>query len=141
MHLRDVHLNHSMHKSIKVLVKKPSLSMRKTLEKECGYPLRPKGPLPPFFRFLKEVQPSVAMEHPNLKSPKIISIIGQMWRSLETAEKEKFIKEYTNELAKYSDEVKNYKQAIPDDGKRKMKEKQKHIKATRIKRLQGRNQR
>lgn len=118
--LRNVHLKHPMFQSTKFHV---TGSARKTLEKKLGFVLQPKLPLSAYFRFMKEVRPSVIAAHPKLKQKQLCAIFSKMWSSLDATEKEKYIAEYKNEMLKYSDTLKNYKSQLTDDQKRIIEEK------------------
>lgn len=88
-----------------------------------GFNLKPKEPLSPFFRFMGDVQLSVAAQHPHLKRPEQCRVIGKMWKSLDASEKEKYLKGYKDDLLKYSVEIVNFNETFTEDKKIKLEKK------------------
>lgn len=101
-------------------------------ENSEGLPVKPKKPIPPYFRFANDNRPSVAAKHPKLQSSEINSILGKMWRSLDASDKENYIRAYKTDLINYySNEYVKYKSSLTDDDKRKIKETKTEIKKRR----------
>lgn len=83
----------------------------------------PKQPLPPYFRFMQQVRPSLKTEHPDLKPKEIIKAITERWKLLGTEEKEMLSKEYRDDLKTYSENIANYNRTLTADNKRIIEQK------------------
>jgi len=97
--------------------------VRRSLEKKLGFPLKPKEPLAPYFRFLREMRPQIALEYPNMTNKERVALIAKNWESLTEKEKEKFAIDYKNEIIKFSKALANYNNALTADQKTMIKEK------------------
>lgn len=106
--------------------------MLKSIEEKLGIPEKPKHPPTAYFRFLKEIRPSVQVKNPKLNQMELTSVMAKMWTSLEASKKEKFIKAYNDEMVAYTDRLTKYKEGLSEDDIRVMKETKAKLKERKI---------
>lgn len=80
-----------------------------------GLPPKPKKPLTPFFRYIKQVRPTVLAENPNLKVTDVIKTISKKWETVDPALKQKFQEEYQREKMVYVEIRAKYDSQITDE--------------------------
>lgn len=71
-------------------------SQRNIITRKLGIPQRPKKPLTSYFRFMKEIRPSVGKIAKNPKEVPIL--VAAEWKKLDNSEKEKYYEEYKKDL-------------------------------------------
>lgn len=72
-----------------------------SLEEKLGIPPRPKRPLTPFFRFMKEIRPSVTKENPNLAGLDVVRKVAEKYKSIDPALLRKLTEEYHKDQEEY----------------------------------------
>lgn len=72
-----------------------------TVEEKLGLPPRPKRPLTPYFRFLKEMRPVVKKENPDLQGVAIIKKIVEKYKFIEPALLEQYQAQYRKDQEEY----------------------------------------
>ncbi|KAI4502825.1 hypothetical protein M0802_001869 [Mischocyttarus mexicanus] len=76
------------------------------------FPNKPKRPLTPFFRYMKEIRPRITSEYPGHKSSDIVKLISQRWATEDPGYKFKLNKEYDIEYKEYMNKIVEYEKTI-----------------------------
>ncbi|XP_015174282.1 PREDICTED: transcription factor A, mitochondrial [Polistes dominula] len=87
-------------------------SKTKKFVEDSLFPNKPKRPLTPFFRYMKEIRPRVVSEYPGHKSNEIVKLISQRWASEDPGYKFKLNKEYDIEYKEYMNKIVEYEKTI-----------------------------
>lgn len=85
---------------------------KKTLAEEAGLPLKPKKPLTPYFRFLKEVRPQVVAKNPKALMPELMRLVGKQWETVDESVKQKYQEEWLMEKEIYEKENSKYQSKL-----------------------------
>jgi len=99
------------------------------IENVGNLPVKPKRPISPFFRFIKEMRPKVLEEQPNILQKEIVRIISKKWGSADTQTKARLVEEYQKDMQVYKEQRNFYNQQLTTDQKKKIKEMKQKIKA------------
>ncbi|XP_055844704.1 transcription factor A, mitochondrial [Episyrphus balteatus] len=94
----------------------------KNLEEKVGLPPKPKKPLTPFFRYIKQVRPTILAENPHFKATDVIKTISKQWETVDPALKLKFQEEYQREKTIYVETRAKYDSQITDEQRYEMKQ-------------------
>lgn len=104
-----------------VVLYQPAVGL-KNLEQKVGLPPKPKKPLTPFFRFIKQVRPSIIAENPHFKATDIIKTISKQWETVDPDLKQKFQEEYQREKTSYVETLAKYDSQITNEQRNEMKQ-------------------
>lgn len=88
-----------------------------TLEEKLGLPPRPKRPLTPYFRFLKDNRPQIAKEHPSLSSIELMKMCAEKYKAIDNKTKVKYSEEYAKEQLDYAKRKFQYESKLTLDQK------------------------
>ena len=105
--------------SIKKLIPKESSTKNKK-EKDPAAPKRPKSS---YIIFCGAKRDEIKKKNPNMKATEITSKLGEMWKTLNDKQKQKYIDEANKEKERYQEEMNDY---VPSEGFEK-KDKKKNI--------------
>ena len=61
----------------------------------------PKRPMSGFFRYMKDVEPDLKKEFPDLKRPQLVSKMSSSWKTITEEQKKKYSEEYAAERLVY----------------------------------------
>jgi len=86
--------------------------MLKSVEEKLGLNAKPKRPLYPFFRFMNEMRQSFEGK---IKQSEFTSTAAEKWKTVDAAQKEKFEKEYKDEIVKHAIALANYRKTLTED--------------------------
>lgn len=106
----------------------------KTIEEKLGIPAKPKKPLTPYFRFMKEIRPKMAEEHPKAVLVDIVRMVAKKWETVDEATKQKFSDEYKKDQIDYMDKRATYDLKLTDEQKSEIKTMKQDIVQAREKR-------
>nr|CAD7431511.1 unnamed protein product [Timema monikensis] len=109
---------------------------KQTLEEKLGIPVKPKKPLTPFFRFMGQIRPMVAQQHPGARVTDHTKIIAQQWKELEPPAKQKLEEEFKKEMIHYLAVRVSYENSLTDQQKKDLqKAKEEKVESKQQKRL------
>uniref|UniRef100_A0A336M6C8 CSON012768 protein n=1 Tax=Culicoides sonorensis TaxID=179676 RepID=A0A336M6C8_CULSO len=94
---------------------------RKTLNELAGVPPKPKKPLTPYFRFMKEFRPKVVAQNPNMKQIEIVKMVAKSWEKVDQATKDKLEGEYKKEREVFMKEMLAYESKLTPQQKEDLK--------------------
>lgn len=69
----------------------------KTLEERLGIPARPKKPLTPYFRFMRDIRATVVASDPKLSANDVVKKMALKWETVDEKQKKKYQDEYKKE--------------------------------------------
>ncbi|XP_044739445.1 high mobility group B protein 13 [Chrysoperla carnea] len=95
-------------------------NLSKSIEEKVGLPPRPKRPLTPYFRFMKQVRSNVVQENPKATAIDITKLIAQKWEKVDIKEKLKFEEEYKKDQEKYIEEKLKYDSKLTAEDRQKL---------------------
>lgn len=94
----------------------------RTLEEHAGMPPKPKKPMTPFFRFMKELRPKMQASNPNLPLTAIVSEISKQWRNADDSLKQRLQEEFKKDQQQYIEKRTKYDAKITDEQRSHLKE-------------------
>lgn len=82
--------------------------------------MAPKRPPSAFLKFSQKQRPIVKRDNPDMRNTDVSRLLGEMWRSASTEEKEPYVTQEQQERAVYKEEIKKFndKQAKVDAASR-----------------------
>lgn len=93
----------------------------KSVEMHLGLPEKPKKPLTPFFRFLKEIQPELKANNPTVPQKDIIKLTGEQWAKVDPNKKKILEAEYKKDQMAYLSKHAAYENKLTDEQKDQIK--------------------
>jgi RNase P protein component len=102
--------------------------------KELKVPDKPKRPLTPYFRFIQDHRESLIKQHPNWKVTQISVQCASDWKMIDSSAKEKYEKDYKEEMEKYAAKHVQYLKSLTDEQKVALEEYSNEVKRSRVKR-------
>lgn len=99
-----------------------------------GLPEKPKKPLTPYFRFLKQVRSQVVEKNPKATIPEVIRMVAKQWETVDEATKSKFEEEFKKEKITYIEKRAQYDSKLTDDQKTDIKHMKQELTESREKR-------
>lgn len=106
----------------------------KTIEEKLGIPPKPKKPLTPYFRFMKEIRPQISQEHPKILLPDVVRLVAKKWETVDEATKQKFSEEYKKDQIEYMERRAKYDLKLTDEQRAEIKAMKQEIVEAREKR-------
>ncbi|XP_037810235.1 transcription factor A, mitochondrial isoform X1 [Lucilia sericata] len=94
----------------------------KTLEEKAGLPPKPKKPLTPYFRFMKEQRPKIQAANPKLSIVDVVRKVSKEWVTADSTLKQRLQEEYKKEQQKYVEARTKYDAKITDEQRSQLKE-------------------
>ena len=77
------------------------LKSGKSLESRIGIPEKPKKPLTPYFRFMKETRPVLHASNPSLHLTDIVKKVAAEWVNVDANKKNKLMEDYKKEQVRF----------------------------------------
>lgn len=99
-----------------------AVSNKITLEERVGLPLRPKKPLTPYFRFMKELRPKLIASNPGMSLTDVVKEVSKKWEYAEVSLKQRLQEEYKKEQKDYIEKRTKYEAKITDEQRLQIKE-------------------
>ncbi|XP_013112646.2 transcription factor A, mitochondrial isoform X1 [Stomoxys calcitrans] len=97
-------------------------STKVTIEEKVGLPIRPKKPLTPYFRFMKELRPKIVASNPKMSLVDIVRQVSKKWESADPSLKQRLQEEYKKEQQEYVEKRTKYESKITDEQRNQIKE-------------------
>ncbi|XP_034115972.1 transcription factor A, mitochondrial isoform X2 [Drosophila albomicans] len=94
----------------------------KSLEEQIGLPPRPKKPLTPYFRFMREMRPKLAAKDPNISTVQIVQELSRRWVDVDAKLKERLQAEYKKDQESYVEQRAKYDAKITDEQRAELKQ-------------------
>ena len=118
------------HTTVAKLSLSSSSHAAKTLEEKAGLPPKPKKPLTPYFRFMKEQRPKLQAANPNLSIVDLVKQMSKQWETADPSMKQRLQEEYKKEQQKYIETRTKYDAKITDEQRSQIKDlKQEQVEA------------
>lgn len=83
---------------------------KKQIPKPSETPNPPKKPLTAYFRYLADNRESFKKKHPEEPEKRIMSLLGEAWKTVPENAKKKYEEAYQKDKKKYDEEIKDYTQ-------------------------------
>ncbi|XP_017782568.1 PREDICTED: transcription factor A, mitochondrial [Nicrophorus vespilloides] len=102
--------------------------------KELNMPEKPKRPLTPYFRFMRDCREEYMRKNPDMKNTELTKVLALDWMNVHETIKEKYSDEYKSELDNYNKQHLIYLSKLSDEQKLAIKtaiKEQKDIKKKR----------
>ncbi|XP_030369354.1 transcription factor A, mitochondrial isoform X2 [Scaptodrosophila lebanonensis] len=99
-----------------------SLQQSKTLEEQVGLPRRPKKPLTPYFRFMREMRPKLIEKNPTISAVDIVRQLSKSWVGVDPKLKERLQSEYKKEQQVYVEQRSKYDAKLTDEQRAEIKQ-------------------
>ncbi|XP_025410455.1 transcription factor A, mitochondrial [Sipha flava] len=111
----------SMNRCVNSVIESYNMGYAKkaVVENTLQLPKRPKKPNPPFFLYLQEKRQEVTEKH-NLSLKDAVRVVSEMWKNVDSENKQKMNEVYNKELEKYKKNVELYKQSLTEDQKNEL---------------------
>lgn len=92
-----------------------------SVNERLGLPPRPKKPLTPYFRFLKENRPLIVQQNPNMGLTEIVREAAKKWNGVDASIKKKLEDDYKSDQAEYLKKRAQYDSKLTDEQKEELK--------------------
>lgn len=89
----------------------------KNVEEKVELPIKPKKPLTPYFRFLRENRPQFTKLNPKLAIPDVIRQLAKMWETTDEQIKTKYAADFKKDQIKYVEDRAKYDSKLTDEQK------------------------
>ncbi|XP_017845238.1 transcription factor A, mitochondrial isoform X2 [Drosophila busckii] len=99
-----------------------SVCQSKTLEEQIGLPPRPKKPLTPYFRFMREMRPKLMAADPNISTVDIVRKLSKQWVDVDPKMKERLQSEYKKDQQIYLEQRTKYDSKLTDEQRADIKQ-------------------
>ncbi|KAH8381380.1 hypothetical protein KR093_003908 [Drosophila rubida] len=104
-----------------------SVQHAKTLEEQIGLPPRPKKPLTPYFRFMREMRPKLVAKDPKITTVEIVQELSRRWVDVDAQLKERLQAEYKKDQESYVELRSKYDAKITDEQRAEIKQMKQEI--------------
>lgn len=91
--------------------------LKQSIEQKLNLPAKPKKPLTPFFRFMKQIRPSIIEENPNLPITEISRRISQKWGNIDPKVRNDIELQYHKDKEAYDQARLNYESSLSSEQK------------------------
>lgn len=108
----------------------------KNLLKSLNIPEKPKKPMTPYFRFVRDNRDSILKKNPEYKLTDIAKKCAEQWKTVDANVKQKYEQEFKNELEVYSKKVMEYQASLSDNQREALKLANEEKRKDKKKRLQ-----
>lgn len=85
--------------------------------KELGVPEKPKKPGNAYVLFVTDMQVKVKKDNPHLNSPEIFKKCAEIWKSLDSNQKDKYLQLHKVLAEKYDNDILKYQANLSEDQK------------------------
>lgn len=92
------------------------------MEKIKTLPEKPKRPTTPFIKFYEQHFQVLRKENPNIRFPEAAKKVSLAWKDVGFSVKEKFEKDYKDELVTYNEKLEKFNELLTDEHKEIMKQ-------------------
>lgn len=99
-----------------------SVHQSKTLEERVGAPPRPKKPLTPYFRFMRDMRPKLVDQDPKISQIEIVQELSRKWATVDPQLKQKLQSEYKKEQEIYVAQRTKYDAKLTDEQRSNIKQ-------------------
>ncbi|KAH8311766.1 hypothetical protein KR044_007974 [Drosophila immigrans] len=99
-----------------------SVQHSKTLEERIGLPPRPKKPLTPYFRFMREMRPKLLAKDPKIKTIHVVQELSRRWVDVDAKLKERLQAEYKKDQEAYVELRAKYDAKVTDEQRAEIKQ-------------------
>lgn len=94
----------------------------KTLEEKVGLPAKPKKPLTPFFRYMRETRDSFKKQNPEMSVMDLTKLMSKQWETVDDKAKTRYMNEFKKEQIKYVEERAKYDSKITEEQRQEMQQ-------------------
>ncbi|KAL5281567.1 TFAM family protein [Megaselia abdita] len=94
----------------------------KTLEEKVGLPPKPKKPLTPYFRYMKDSRETVRKENPEMSIMDLTKLMSKQWETVEEKTKTRYMNDFKKDQIKYVEERAKYDSKITDEQRQEMQQ-------------------
>ncbi|XP_026843560.1 transcription factor A, mitochondrial isoform X1 [Drosophila persimilis] len=99
----------------------------KTVEEQVGLPPRPKKPLTPYFRFMREMRPKLIATNPTITTIEVVRQLAKSWVDADTNLKERLQVEFKKDQQVYLEQRTKYDATLTDEQRAGIKQLKKDI--------------
>lgn len=99
-----------------------SVHQSKSLEEQVGLPPRPKKPLTPYFRFMREMRPKLQANDPKISTIEIVQRLSKQWVDVDPKLKERLQSEYKKDQQVYMELRTKYESKLTDEQRAEIKQ-------------------
>ncbi|XP_055680850.1 transcription factor A, mitochondrial [Lutzomyia longipalpis] len=89
----------------------------KSAEERLGLPPKPKKPLTPYFRFMKEIRPKILAENNQISMTDVLKNVAKQWATVDDVRRQKYQEEFKKDQAVYLQKMTQYKSKLTDEQK------------------------
>ena len=89
----------------------------KNVEEKLALPIKPKKPLTPYFRFLRENRAQFVKQNPKLAVPDIIRQLAKKWENVDDQIKANYASDFKTDQIKYVEERAKYDSKLTEEQK------------------------
>ncbi|XP_067629163.1 transcription factor A, mitochondrial isoform X2 [Eurosta solidaginis] len=107
--------------SLSVTTREASSTVRTTLEEKVGLPPRPKKPLTPFFRFMREQREKTKANNPHFSTREIVREMSQRWSEADEVTRNRLQDEFKRELQNFVEAKAKYEATMTDTQRAELK--------------------
>ncbi|KAH8383054.1 hypothetical protein KR009_006509 [Drosophila setifemur] len=97
-------------------------SQSKTLEEQVGLPPRPKKPLTPYFRFMREQRPKLIAANPKISTVDAVRQLSRSWSEADAKLKDRLQTEYKKDQQIYIELRTKYDSTLTDEQRSEIKQ-------------------
>lgn len=94
----------------------------KTLEERVGAPPRPKKPLTPYFRFMRDMRPQLIAQDPKITQIEIVQELSRKWVTVDPKLKQQLQSEYKKDQEIYVAQRTKYDAKLTDEQRNNIKQ-------------------
>lgn len=98
-----------------------------TVEENLGLPNRPKKPMTPYFRFMKDVRPEIAASNPKVHLTEIVKLVAKRWADVDEKKKKMYEEEYKKDQIAYIGQRAAYESQLTDEQKEQIKDYKRNV--------------
>lgn len=99
-----------------------SVQQSKTLEERVGLPPRPKKPLTPYFRFMRDMRPKLLAQDPKITQIQIVQELSRKWGSVDPKVKLQLQSEYKKDQEIYVAQRSKYDSKLTEEQRAEIKQ-------------------
>ncbi|XP_039495999.1 transcription factor A, mitochondrial isoform X1 [Drosophila santomea] len=94
----------------------------KTLEEQVGLPPRPKKPLTPYFRFMREQRPKLKAANPQITTVEVVRQLSKSWSDVDAQLKERLQAEFKRDQQIYLEQRTKYDATLTEEQRAEIKQ-------------------
>ena len=93
----------------------------KTIEEQIGLPPRPKKPLTPYFRYMRDTRSEISAQNPMASTREVVRVISNKWKTVDPSLKQRLQEEFKKDLEIYVETRAKYDAEITDEQRSEIK--------------------